>query len=178
MDWEDYKKEVRKDFESAIYGGHMDYDLYEEIWEQIRENEDDVAILLSPSLTSSQLEQIIDDFSDKDDMEAWFKYQVWDGDDGFRDADGITGKMTSSRAEAEENIKGVINDSRFLKRSKIYHYESDDPESVDAIARYCALEDQYWDIKENFIARVRDNLNYQINARRRRHKLGEVLLPD
>lgn len=184
MDWEDYKKESRTDFEDEIYVNEQkDNDLVDEVFDEIMANEDDVEILLSPYLTSSQLEEIIDGVADNDDMERWYDDKVWDAD--FRDTatGNDCGSKTLSRAKAKDNVQDVLWDSRFRDGATAWGLELDDvledPERTDVTARYCALDDQYWDIKEDFIARVRGKLNEKINKMRHdKKKLGEVLLPD
>lgn len=182
MNWNDYRKETRHDFEEAIYNdAHEDMDLADSIMEEIQNSEDDFNTLLSPSLTSNQLGCIIDNYADTDDIERGFNDYIWEVNYGVRDS--VTGNLSGSYAgasKAKNNVKDLVWDDDFryvlAETGMTLEKAFDNPEHTDVLARIYALDEQYWELVEDFNRRAIERLVEKINEMRHDKKLKPVKL--
>lgn len=181
MDWDDYLQETKEDFENELYGSnHYDLTCAEqsfEIFENAIKSGDEDNWIADPDTTAQDVKDILYDYEVEERAETTFDEDIWDAVYDLVTGNN-NGTKTYSRAQAEENIKGVLYDVRFHEQLEDFDMDVSqvltDPENVDVLARCATIDEQRWDIEQSFMKEVQARFVDIFNEKRCELKLQPI----
>lgn len=155
MQWEQYLKETKTDFENLVLEDESHVELNEtNIFEFVNAVEQKTEEInpLSAKFSSKQLKILVNKYVDLTKVNEWFS-TMWD-----KHSDACT-HIDCSELQAENNVEDILTDERFfvdaIKRFGD-KYEHADAIELDYIARYIALDSQYYELKQHFVSLIQE----------------------